>query len=41
MLIKDQFGIIQNPNLDIPYSPNQFLVLDYFCHFLQQDGSTM
>ena len=25
---------------DIPYSPNQFLALDFFCHFLQQDGSS-
>ena len=24
---------------DIPYSPNQFLGLDFFCHFLQQDSS--
>ena len=24
---------------DIPYSPNQFLALDFFCHFIQQDCS--
>ena len=22
----------------VPYSPNQFLALDFFCRFLQQDG---
>ena len=25
---------------DIPYSPNQFLDRDLFCHFLQQRGSS-
>ena len=25
---------------DIPYTSNQFLALDLFCHFLQQDGSS-
>ena len=25
---------------DIPYSPNQFLGWDFFCHFLQQTGSS-
>ena len=25
----------------VPYSPNQFLGLDFFCHFLQQDGSNV
>ena len=25
---------------DVPYSPNQFLALDFFCRFLQQDGSS-
>ena len=24
---------------DVPYSPNQFLGWDFFCHFLQQDSS--
>ena len=24
---------------DVPYSPNQFLGWDFFCSFLQQDGS--
>ena len=24
---------------DVPYSANQFHVQDFFCHFLQQDGS--
>ena len=24
----------------VPYSPNQFLGWDFFCHFLQQDGSS-
>ena len=24
---------------DVPYSPNQFLDWDFFCYFLQQDGS--
>ena len=24
---------------NVPYSPNQFLAMDFFCHFLQQDGS--
>ena len=24
---------------DVPYSPNQFLGLDFFCRFLQQTGS--
>ena len=23
----------------VPYSPNQFLGWNFFCHFLQQDGS--
>ena len=26
---------------DFPYSPNQFLGWDFFCHFLQQDGSNL
>ena len=25
--------------LDVPYSLNQFLGWDFFCRFLQQDGS--
>ena len=25
---------------DVPYSPNQFLDWDFFCQFLQQDGSS-
>ena len=25
---------------DVPYSPNQFLGCDFFCRFLQQDGSS-
>ena len=25
---------------DVPYSPNQFLALDFFCHFLQQHCSS-
>ena len=25
---------------DVPYFPNQFLGLDFFCQFLQQDGSS-
>ena len=38
MLIKDQFGIIQNlQTSSIPQ--NQFLSWDFFCRFLQQDGS--
>ena len=36
MLIWDQFGIIH-----IPYSPNQFLGLDFFCRFLEQTSSTI
>ena len=24
---------------DVPYSPNKFLALDFFCRFLHQDGS--
>ena len=24
---------------NVPYSPNQFLRWDFFCSFLQQDGS--
>ena len=24
---------------DVPYSPNQFLAVDFFCHFLQQESS--
>ena len=31
MLIFDQFDIIQNlQTRDVPYSPNQFLALDFF-----------
>ena len=26
---------------DVPYSPNQFLGWDFFCRFLQQDGSSI
>ena len=26
---------------DVPYSPNQFLGWDFFCRFLQQDGSKL
>ena len=26
---------------DVPYSPNQFLGWDFFCRFLQQDGSSL
>ena len=26
---------------DVPYSPNQFLGWEVFCHFLQQDGSNL
>ena len=29
----------QSEPSDIPYSPNQFLGWDFFCRFLQQDGS--
>ena len=38
MLIWHQFGIIPR-NSDVPYSPNHFLGWNFFCHFLQQDGS--
>ena len=30
----------QSKPSDVPYSPNQFLDLDFFCRFLQQTGST-
>ena len=26
---------------DFPYCPNQFLALDFFCHFLEKDGSNV
>ena len=26
---------------NVPYSPNQFLGWDFFCRFLQQDGSSI
>ena len=40
MLIQDQFGIIRKPSA-VPYSPNQFLGWDFFCRFLQKDGTNV
>ena len=34
----DQSIWYHSEHSDVPYFPNQFLGLDFFCHFLQQNS---
>ena len=40
-MIQVQFGIFILEPSDIPYSLNQFHGWDFFCHFIEKNGSTI